>query len=65
MFERRQICNCEYISNQQVAQVILIGSKIAYVMMLQTIKSVTLMVVIAVDMMSIQIIAQNASALKI
>ena len=65
MFERRQICNCEYISNQQVAQVILIGSKMAYVMMLQTIKSVTLMVVIAVDMMSIQIIAQNASALKI
>ena len=65
MFERRQICDCEYISNQQVAQVILIGSKMAYVMMLQTIKSVTLMVVIAVDMMSIQIIAQNASALKI
>ena len=59
MFERRQICNCEYISNQQVAQVILIGSKMAYVMMLQTIKSVTLMVVIAVDMMSIQIIALN------
>ena len=65
MFECRQICNCEYISNQQVAQVILIGSKMAYVMMLQTIKSVTLMVVIAVDMMSIQIIARNAYALKI
>ena len=65
MFERRQICNCEYISNQQVAQVILIGSKIAYVMMLQTIKSVTLMVVIAVDMMSVHNIARNASASKI
>ena len=65
MFERRQICNCEYISNQQVAQVILIGSKMAYVMMLQTIKSVTLMVVIAVDMMSVHNIARNASASKI
>ena len=65
MFERRQICNCEYISNQQVAQVILIGSKMANVMMLQTIKSVTLMVVIAVDIMSIHNIAWNASALKI
>ena len=65
MFERRQICNCEYISNQQVVQVIQIGSKMANVMMLQTIKIVTLMVVIAVDMISIQIIAWNASALKI
>jgi hypothetical protein len=60
-----QICNCEHISNQQVARVIQLGSKMAYVMMLQTIKSVTLMVVIAVDMMSIHNIARNASALKI
>ena len=65
MFERRQIWNCEYISNQQVAQVIQLGSKMGTAMMLQTIKSVTLMVVIAVDMMSIQIIARNAYALKI
>ena len=65
MFDRKQICNCEYISNQQVAQVIQIGSKMANVMMLQTIKIVTLMVVIAVDMISIQVIARNASALKI
>jgi hypothetical protein len=53
------------ISNQQVAQVIQLGSKMGTAMMLQTIKSVTLMVVIAVDMMSIQIIARNAYALKI
>ena len=65
MFDRKQICNCEYISNQQVAQVIQIGSKMANVMMLQTIKIVTLMVVIAVDMMSIHNFAWNASALKI
>ena len=53
------------ISNQQVVQVIQLGSKMGTAMMLQTIKSVTLMVVIAVDMMSVHNIARNASASKI
>ena len=53
------------ISNQQVAQVIQLGLKMDTVMMLQTIKSVTLTVVIAVDITSIHNIAWNASALKI
>ena len=53
------------ISNQQVAQVIQLGSKMGTAMMLQTIKSVTLMVVIAVDMMSVHNIARNASAMQI
>ena len=55
----------DFIYNQQVAQVIQVGSKMGTVMMLQTIKSATLMGVIVVDQTSIHNIAQNASALKI
>ena len=55
----------DFIYNQQVAQVIQVGSKMGTVMMLQTIKSATLMGVIVVDQTSIHNIARNASALKI
>ena len=55
----------DFIYNQQVAQVIQIGSKMGTVMMLQTIKSATLMGVIVVDQTSIHNIAQNASAMQI
>ena len=55
----------EFIYNQQVAQVIQVGSKMGTVMMLQTIKGATLMAEIAVDQTSIHNIAQSAYALKI
>ena len=56
--------NWWYISNQQVV-LNQVGLKMGTVMMLQTIKSVTLMGVIAVDQTSIRNIAQSAYALKI
>ena len=54
-----------YFSNQQVAQVIQVGSEMDNVMMLQTMKGVTLMAEIVVDQTLIHNIARNAYALKI
>ena len=61
----KQIMIYFYFSNQQVAQAIQMGSEMGTVMMLQTVKSVTLMAVIAADQTSIHNIAENAYALKI
>ena len=52
------------MSNQQVAQVIQVGLKMGTVMILQTMKGVTLMGVIAVDQTSIHNIAQSAYAME-
>ena len=61
----KQIIIQFYFSNQQVAQVIPVGSKMGTVMMLQTMKGVTLMAEIVVDQTLIHNIARNAYALKI
>ena len=55
----------EYIYNQQVAQVIQVGSKMDTVMMLQIIKGATLMEVIAVDQTPIHNGAQIVYAMQI
>ena len=61
----KQIIIQFYFSNQQVAQVIQVGLEMDNVMMLQTMKGVTLMAEIVVDQTLIHNIARNAYALKI
>ena len=51
-----------YISDQQVVREIQTGLEMVIVMILQTMKGVSLMMVIAADQMSLQPIAQNVCA---
>ena len=54
-----------YISDQQVVREIQTGLEMGTVMILQTMKGVSLMVVIAADQMSLHPIAQNVCAVTV